>query len=75
MADIFLITIIIFSGIILLIVRKKNAWDALFLNSTVGIIALMAIGLFVNDKEVWLRVVSEIGDASLLNRKLVIFNI
>lgn len=41
--------------------NERNAWDALFLNSTIAIIALFMIGLVSNTEEIWLRIVSFIG--------------
>lgn len=61
MAYIFLAIIVIFSGYVLWICRKKNAWDILFYNSMIGILVLLTIGLLVNDKDVWLKIISFIG--------------
>ena len=63
MEYVFLIVLIGFAGYILYLIKSqnRNAWDALFLNSTIGILTLFMIGVLVNDKEVWLRIVSFIG--------------
>jgi hypothetical protein len=63
MACFFLVIITLFSASILAIIvlQNRNAWDALFLNSTIALVILFMIGLLVNDKEVWLRVIGFIG--------------
>ena len=43
------------------IVRSKNSWDALFLNSTLAILALCFIGVLADENELWFRIVGFIG--------------
>lgn len=50
---IFLVILSIFSLIIFWINRQRNAWDILFFNSTLGIIALFMIGILANNNNVW----------------------
>ncbi len=63
MEYVFLGILVVLSGYILWLIkwRRRNAWDVLFLNSTLGIIALFMIGILMNNQEVWLRVISFIG--------------
>jgi len=61
MEIIFLIIILATAGVILFLCRKRNAWDVLAFNTILGIISLFIIGLIMNDKEIWLRVISYLG--------------
>jgi len=63
MEYVFLGVLVILSGYVLWLIKQqeRNAWDVLFLNSTLGIIALFMTGILMNDKEIWLRVISFIG--------------
>lgn len=56
-----LIVFLIFTGAVFYFARKRNAWDLLFFNTTLGILALFLIGILLNDKEIWLRVISFLG--------------
>lgn len=52
-SHIYLIILLIFALIIFWINRQRNAWDILFFNSTLGIIALFMIGVLASDNNVW----------------------
>ena len=49
------------AGVILWINKKGNVWDILFFNSTLAIVTLFIVGLYVNDIIVWRIVVGSLG--------------
>lgn len=59
MKILFLIILILMSGFILWIGRKKNAWDVMFYNTTLAIVALCIIGLL--DGGLWKEIVYVLG--------------
>lgn len=63
MEYVFLAILVLLSFYILWLIKwqRRNAWDVLFFNSTLGLITLFIIGVLMNDKEIWLRVISFIG--------------
>lgn len=61
METIFLVIAVGFALAILWLNKSRNAWDILFFNSTVGILILFMIGLLLDDKDAWLRIISFIG--------------
>ncbi|MBU4511701.1 hypothetical protein KKD19_00445 [Patescibacteria group bacterium] len=54
---IFLGILIAFSVAIFKINNTRNAWDVLFFNSTLAILALFMIGVLANDTNVWKYIV------------------
>lgn len=61
MEFVFLIIIVIFSGVIFWINKNRNAWDVLFFNSTLAIVALFMIGILASDAGVWKIVAGALG--------------
>lgn len=58
---IFLTIIVIFSAVIFWINKNRNAWDVLFFNSTLSIMALFMAGILANNVDVWKIVVVALG--------------
>ena len=56
---IFLSIVLVMAGAILFVCRNKNAWDVMFFNTTLAIVALFMIGLL--DSSVWGTVVWALG--------------
>lgn len=56
---IFLIIILIIVGFIFYINKKRNAWDVMFFNSTLAIVALFMIGIL--NSESWEHIVYSLG--------------
>ena len=52
----FLIILLLLSLAIFFINRKRNAWDILFFNFTLGILALFMVGILSEDVGVWKHV-------------------
>ena len=55
----FFIIILIMAGFILLINRKRNAWDIMFFNTTLAIVVLFVIGIL--SPEHWKEIVYALG--------------
>jgi hypothetical protein len=58
---IFLAVIFLSSVLIIIFSWKKNAWDVLFFNSPIAVVALFMIGILANDSEVWQVIVWSIA--------------
>jgi len=58
---VFLAILILFSAAILWLHKGRNAWDILFFNSTLAILALFMVGVWANDLSVWKIVAIALG--------------
>jgi len=69
----FLIILFALSMTILGLSKNRNAWDILFLNSTLAIVALFMVGMLANNVSVWNVVAASLAIVATGEKIMAIF--
>ena len=69
----FLLILFALSMTILGLSKNRNAWDILFLNSTLAIVALFMVGMLANNVSVWFVVAASLAIVATGEKIMAIF--